>query len=153
MDVDDKSFTYHTLITSNLPRRRSARLVSVAASAHTESVEEINLPIKRARKRRKINEKTQSVHNTPPIVDGATAIPMNTSVDIQDLDAKPHNATSSTKPRRRRAPKTKPVYIIPDVKKKETTFSGRLGRLCLIASNILMIVTSRLCMHQYYSAK
>ncbi|KAF8643548.1 hypothetical protein AX16_008936 [Volvariella volvacea WC 439] len=35
------------------------------------------------------------------------------------------------KPRKKRAPKPEPVYIIPDVEKKETTFRGRLGYACL----------------------
>lgn len=31
------------------------------------------------------------------------------------------------KPRRKRAPKPEPVYVIPDVEHKETAFKGRLG--------------------------
>jgi len=31
------------------------------------------------------------------------------------------------KPRRKQAPKPEPVYVIPDVERKETTFRGRLG--------------------------
>ncbi|KDQ57434.1 hypothetical protein JAAARDRAFT_113368, partial [Jaapia argillacea MUCL 33604] len=34
-------------------------------------------------------------------------------------------------PRKRRAPKPEPVYVIPDVEKKSTTFKGRLGYACL----------------------
>ncbi|KXN90978.1 UV-damage endonuclease [Leucoagaricus sp. SymC.cos] len=33
--------------------------------------------------------------------------------------------------RKKRAPKPEPVYIIPDVERKETTFKGRLGYACL----------------------
>ncbi|KAJ3564432.1 hypothetical protein NP233_g8298 [Leucocoprinus birnbaumii] len=35
------------------------------------------------------------------------------------------------KPRKKRAPKPEPVYVIPDVPRKETTFKGRLGYACL----------------------
>ncbi|KAF9452757.1 UV-endonuclease UvdE [Macrolepiota fuliginosa MF-IS2] len=35
------------------------------------------------------------------------------------------------KPRRKRQPKPEPVYIIPDVERKDTTFKGRLGYACL----------------------
>ena len=32
--------------------------------------------------------------------------------------------------RNKRTPKPEPVYIIPDVERKETTFRGRLGDFC-----------------------
>ncbi|KIM83192.1 hypothetical protein PILCRDRAFT_819416 [Piloderma croceum F 1598] len=35
------------------------------------------------------------------------------------------------KPRKPRPPKPEPVYVIPDVERKETTFKGRLGYACL----------------------
>ncbi|KAG1890108.1 UV-endonuclease UvdE-domain-containing protein [Suillus subluteus] len=35
------------------------------------------------------------------------------------------------KKKRKRAPKTEPVYAIPEVERKETTFRGRLGYACL----------------------
>lgn len=35
------------------------------------------------------------------------------------------------KTRKQRAPKPEPVYVIPDVERKETTFRGRLGYACL----------------------
>jgi len=37
------------------------------------------------------------------------------------------------KPRRRQAPKPEPVYVIPDVERKETTFKGRLGSYHLLS--------------------
>ncbi|KAF5355500.1 hypothetical protein D9758_006423 [Tetrapyrgos nigripes] len=40
-------------------------------------------------------------------------------------------AKKARKPRKPRAPKPEPVYIIPDVVKKETKFQGRLGYACL----------------------
>ncbi|KAF8629869.1 hypothetical protein AX15_003228 [Amanita polypyramis BW_CC] len=39
--------------------------------------------------------------------------------------------TPEKKPRRKRAPKPEPVYAIPDVERRETTFRGRLGYACL----------------------
>ncbi|KAF9268172.1 UV-endonuclease UvdE [Marasmius fiardii PR-910] len=38
---------------------------------------------------------------------------------------------AEAKPGRRRAPEPEPVYVIPDVEKKETKFRGRLGYACL----------------------
>jgi len=36
-------------------------------------------------------------------------------------------------PRKKPAPKKEPVYIIPDVARKETTFRGRLGKFFVAA--------------------
>jgi UV DNA damage endonuclease len=44
-------------------------------------------------------------------------------------DAGAYDDASPKKTRKPRAPKPEPIYIIPDVEKKETRFRGRLGRL------------------------
>ncbi|KAK7060460.1 hypothetical protein VNI00_001225 [Paramarasmius palmivorus] len=46
-------------------------------------------------------------------------------------DAAAYDDASPKKTRKPRAPKPEPVYIIPDVEKKETRFRGRLGYACL----------------------
>ncbi|EIN11289.1 UV-endonuclease UvdE [Punctularia strigosozonata HHB-11173 SS5] len=43
----------------------------------------------------------------------------------------PDEGVKVKKPRKPRAPKPEPVYVIPDVERKETTFKGRLGYACL----------------------
>lgn len=45
--------------------------------------------------------------------------------DAESFDGQP------PKKKRKRAPKAEPVYVIPDVERKETTFRGRLGYACL----------------------
>jgi hypothetical protein len=57
-------------------------------------------------------------------------------------------------PRKKHAPKPEPVYIIPDVARKETTFRGRLGK-----SESFMVVwrlspnPNRICLPKHGSAK
>lgn len=43
----------------------------------------------------------------------------------------PSKPKSPAKPRTPRKPKPEPVYVIPDVERKVTTFKGRLGYACL----------------------
>ncbi|KAG2342802.1 UV-endonuclease UvdE [Suillus weaverae] len=45
--------------------------------------------------------------------------------DAESVDGRP------PKKKRKRAPKAEPVYVIPEVERKETTFCGRLGYACL----------------------
>ncbi|KAF5381134.1 hypothetical protein D9757_009415 [Collybiopsis confluens] len=54
------------------------------------------------------------------------------AVDDGDGDGKPETI-SPKKPRKPRAsrPKPEPVYVIPDVERRETKFRGRLGYACL----------------------
>ena len=53
---------------------------------------------------------------------------IDTEVNDQDEEFVPDK-----KPRRRQAPKPEPVYVIPDVEHKETTFKGRLGSYHLLS--------------------
>ncbi|KAF9567944.1 UV-endonuclease UvdE [Agrocybe pediades] len=67
------------------------------------------------RTRKSANKKTSSVRKVATQVDGDDWV----------------EASSPSKPRKKREPKPEPVYIIPDVARKETTFKGRLGYACL----------------------
>ncbi len=50
------------------------------------------------------------------------------SVDSEDVDADQTTVQPSPKKKRKpREPKPDPVYVIPDVEKKTTSFHGRLG--------------------------
>ncbi|KAF8914616.1 UV-endonuclease UvdE-domain-containing protein [Mucidula mucida] len=54
------------------------------------------------------------------------------SVDSEDVDADQTTDQPSPKKKRKpREPKPDPVYVIPDVEKKTTSFHGRLGYACL----------------------
>ncbi|KAG6857694.1 hypothetical protein H0H87_004110 [Tephrocybe sp. NHM501043] len=51
----------------------------------------------------------------------------NQSKKVADEDGD----VQTSQPRKKRQPKPEPVYIIPDVERKVTTFKGRLGYACL----------------------
>lgn len=50
------------------------------------------------------------------------------SVQIVDIDPDYESTGLSKETKSRRGSRPEPVYIIPDVEKKETTFKGRLGQ-------------------------
>jgi len=59
-------------------------------------------------------------------------------VEVNDHDEK---FVPGKKPRRKQAPKSEPVYVIPDVEHKETTFKGRLGSyyLLLVSCGLILV--------------
>ncbi|THU80485.1 UV-endonuclease UvdE [Dendrothele bispora CBS 962.96] len=66
------------------------------------------------------------------VVDVAGQDVVNEDVKPQaDEESSSPSKTKTKKPRKPRAPKPEPVYIIPDVERKETKFRGRLGYACL----------------------
>ncbi|KIY71426.1 UV-endonuclease UvdE [Cylindrobasidium torrendii FP15055 ss-10] len=105
--------------------RRSTRLHVVAntreasvlgqAVEETESIPETSPATEAKRKARKRKPK-ESVEAPPPSL---------TPVDDEYQEEPPK------KKRKPRVPKPEPVYIIPDVEKRSTTFHGRLGYACL----------------------
>ncbi|KAF8160729.1 UV-endonuclease UvdE-domain-containing protein [Crassisporium funariophilum] len=52
-------------------------------------------------------------------------------VPYEDGDSEEYADDTSSKPKRARKPREEPVYVIPDIEVKETTFKGRLGYACL----------------------
>ncbi|KAG6911151.1 hypothetical protein DXG01_003891 [Tephrocybe rancida] len=53
------------------------------------------------------------------------------SKEEQDLNETKSEDEAPQRPRKKKQPKPDPVYIIPDVESKTTTFKGRLGYACL----------------------
>jgi UV DNA damage endonuclease len=67
------------------------------------------------------NNKKKSTKSRKPVQDEDIVAPVEDDGEFQETKKK------AKKPRKPRAPKPEPVYIIPDVVKKETKFRGRLG--------------------------
>ncbi|KAF8635189.1 hypothetical protein AX17_003965 [Amanita inopinata Kibby_2008] len=70
---------------------------------------------------------TQVQHKPTESSDSSTA-----SAELHRKQRNTNGILPSVKrPRKKRASKPEPVYVIPDVQRKETTFRGRLGYACL----------------------
>lgn len=147
MDTNGESLARHELTTSSAPRRRSARLMS-ASSAQIQTVDHLDeikkQPARKASKRRKVDDTTIKAQNIPPAAEITAAPVTDQPAQFEDTDAKPLHS------KRRRRPKPEPVYIIPDVEKKETSFRGRLGESNYLL-DLLLVFVSDLSVHGGYA--
>ncbi|KAK1231804.1 hypothetical protein PQX77_005018 [Marasmius sp. AFHP31] len=121
--------------------RRSARItarfvaaapaVQVQQTATTVVTEENTTPVPKSLKRKrqpKQSNPKQAKQVEAPLAEASEKIEAELDRNAQeDIDTSP----SKTGGKRPRKPKPEPVYIIPDVEKKETKFKGRLGYACL----------------------
>ena len=123
---------YPNMLQEGTPLRRSARLVTVSATKDeigAETSAQSHLKRKRVAKSQVVNA-NESVSGS----DGASS---EESLTKQPAKKRKKTTTKSlettvskevlAKPKRQRKPKPEPLYIIPDVEKKESTFRGRLG--------------------------
>lgn len=119
--------------------RRSARLLSVSsATALIETYEEKSVPKATAQTSRK-RKRTVPQDVLPEDQDPHRQIerrrgkqsnpkPKQPKVGGDDEDFVEHSSSSKpTKKRKTREPQPSPIFTIPDVVAKETTFKGRLG--------------------------
>jgi len=108
--------------------RRSSRLLAVSvgnveATLATQQYASINTrkPLKR---KKDVNVSPAEVESTPPKTKRRRATSKKTGTDITDSQDYMENPQRS---KRKSQPKPEPVYDIPDVEKRETSFRGRLG--------------------------
>ncbi|GLB37424.1 putative UV-endonuclease UvdE [Lyophyllum shimeji] len=97
--------------------RRSARLALVQNSPVHDT--NVSPPQRPKRKKTSVAEDKESAPPSPSRGTGEAVIS-----DDEYLE-------KSKSPRKKRRPKPEPVYVIPDVETKTTTFKGRLGYACL----------------------
>ncbi|CAK5281300.1 unnamed protein product [Mycena citricolor] len=126
MFVSFRHLQHHLdLRTMSAPLRRSHRVQSAALAAPAVDI---------------------SIVNSPPAPAAATAAAL-VSLDVKVGTKRKRKISVTTveedgngaiiesevvkKVRKKREPKPEPVYIIPDVERKETSFKGRLGYACL----------------------
>ncbi|CAA7271235.1 unnamed protein product [Cyclocybe aegerita] len=125
--------------------RRSGRLLSAAASSvQVQETYSADGPlVSRVSKRKRVETRGVVVEGEAITVN-ATAFDEAATLELpspkkkrsKKAKASPQNegdefVEGAAKPKRKRAPIPEPVYVIPDVEKKETTFKGRLGYACL----------------------
>lgn len=100
---------------------------SVAGDAEEpEASEEEIKPKKKRAKKAAATPKATKGKKKAAVTEGDSA-----EVKLEDEEETPKKAK---KPRKPRAPKPDPVYEIPDVERKETTFKGSVFRRCLCMS-------------------
>ncbi|KAJ8086840.1 hypothetical protein PM082_005665 [Marasmius tenuissimus] len=116
--------------------RRSARItarfvaaapaVQVQQTATAIVTEENTTPAPKSLKRKRQPKQSKQVE--APLVEASEKVEAESGCNVQkDIDTSP----SKRGAKRPRKPKPEPVYVIPDVEKKETKFKGRLGYACL----------------------
>ncbi|CAA7260569.1 unnamed protein product [Cyclocybe aegerita] len=128
--------------------RRSGRLLSAAASSvQVQETYSADGPlVSRVSKRKRVETRGVVVEGEAITVN-ATAFDEAAALELpspkkkrsKKAKASPQNegdefVEGAAKPKRKRAPIPEPVYVIPDVEKKETTFKGRLGITCRLDS-------------------
>lgn len=122
---------------SNLPApislRRSTRLTARQVVATTASV--CILPETKPRGTQKEAQPSQATGDESDGGSTQDNKPLPTRVEnkrrkrakVEASDNSEYSEPKVKRPRKARDPKPEPVYIIPDVERKETTFRGRLG--------------------------
>lgn len=129
----------------NLATRRSTRLATHLVTSAEVSIasypEERSIASRTNKRERKHGKKDSAVQSedgevsdlTPLEEDILPSIPLEKGAKKRKKSKKEElseeNGEFSPKksPRKKREPMPEPIYVIPDVEKKETTFKGRLG--------------------------
>ena len=111
-----------TLNKKNYTLRRSARLLATQAPPDGSQS---------SKRKCATNNDTSVAINRPPLelqsepeIDDLLALKKRKTLGKEPVDPDHENTTPS---KRKGGPYLEPVYIIPDVEKKKTTFRGRLG--------------------------
>lgn len=119
-------------------RRRSTRLASIQSTAASLSKADIVIPVAQGA------EESDSSLSPMDEDSDVVVVPKKTKRRTKSQAKKRKGSQlntdeaeedggqeASASPRKKRAPKPEPVYVIPDVEKRMTTFQGRLGYACL----------------------
>ncbi|TFK44321.1 UV-endonuclease UvdE-domain-containing protein [Crucibulum laeve] len=119
-----------------LPTRRSLRLATeptpIGPSASVKegkSLEFIEASPKRKTKLTQILEDTTDKNQDVPAPSSSKSKKRKYEAAIIPVEESQKSSTPS--PKKRQKTKVEPVYIIPEVEKKKSTFKGRLGYACL----------------------
>ncbi|KAJ3964833.1 UV-endonuclease UvdE-domain-containing protein [Lentinula raphanica] len=106
-----------TLTTTTTKRRRAQKAVTVAAE--TEGLSDLSF----------LDDDESATQESKKSSAKRTK---KTARKIKvDIDEEGYEETKVKKTRKSRQPKPEPVYVIPDVERRETKFRGRLGYACL----------------------
>jgi hypothetical protein len=103
--------------------RRSSRLLAVSVSNVETNLASINT--RKLLKRKKDDVSPAEVESMPLNTKRRRATSRKPGTDITDSQDSVKNPPRS---KRKNQPKPEPVYDIPDVEKRETSFRGRLGK-------------------------
>ncbi|KAJ3842823.1 UV-endonuclease UvdE-domain-containing protein [Lentinula raphanica] len=141
---------------NSLSRRRSARIRTMATSVSTVSVtatataqDDSDIAMTTTTPKRKRTQKavtvaaeTEGLSDLSSLDDDESATQESKKSSAKrtkktarkikvDIDEEGYEDTKVKKTRKPRKPKPEPVYVIPDVERRETKFRGRLGYACL----------------------
>ncbi|KAJ3971166.1 UV-endonuclease UvdE-domain-containing protein [Lentinula raphanica] len=141
---------------NSLSRRRSARIRTMATSVSTASVtatataqDDSDIAMTTTTTKRKRTQKavtvaaeTEGLSDLSSLDDDESATQESKKSSAKrtkktarkikvDIDEEGYEETKVKKTRKPRKPKPEPVYVIPDVERRETKFRGRLGYACL----------------------
>lgn len=147
-----------TLNKKNYILRRSARLSATRGIIDVggESLDGSRGVQTSKRKRAASNDASVAINRPPlerqsePEVHDSLAPNKKRTLKKEHIDPAHENTRPS---KRKRGPHLEPVYIIPDLEKKKTTFRGRLGEHLQLHSTSLHPHIRRLCMSKYRYAK
>ena len=130
------------MLQTGTPLRRSARLLTVSTTKDeigAETSAQGHLKRKRVAKSQVVNA-NESVPGSD-VASSEESPTKRPAKKRKKMTTKSLETTVSeevlAKPKRQRKPKPEPVYIIPDVEKKETTFRGRLGAHIILVHEYL----------------
>ncbi|KAF9529262.1 UV-endonuclease UvdE-domain-containing protein [Crepidotus variabilis] len=121
---------------SGVVLRRSTRALTVAT--HSTEVQPPIVPpppptpkVVSVKRKRTVVEATEIVEATSQVSDAEQSPKKKRTKKAKAVVDTEEFQESPSKPKRKRQPKPEPMYVIPDVEKKKTTFKGRLGYACL----------------------
>jgi UV DNA damage endonuclease len=115
--------------------RRSTRLAANVQQSTSGRHETSFAPIQKCKQ---LTEPSESESSLSSLEDSDEPVISTSKVKGSRKQKGKRNASDDdssvpTSPRKKRAPKPEPVYTIPDVVRKETTFRGRLGKSFVVA--------------------